>query len=61
MVPMIMNYINISTYVARPGVEYPIKVHSIGRELNCEVFSSIFIIAVLNSVGVNVTVIHVLP
>jgi len=49
------------TYAARPGVEYPMKVHSIGWELNCEVFNCSFIIAVLNSIGVNVTMIHVLP
>ena len=51
----------VVTYAARPGVEYPMKVHSIGLELNCDVFSWSFIIAVLNSVGVNVTVIFVLP
>lgn len=50
-----------NTYIVRPGVEYPMKVHSIGRELNCEVFNSNFIIAVLNSFGVNVTAIFVLP
>jgi len=50
-----------NTYTVRPGVEYPMNVHSIGLELNCEVFNSSFIIAVLNSVGVNVTVMHILP
>lgn len=49
------------THNARPGVEYPTKVHSIGWELYCEVFNCSFIIAVLNSVGVNVTAMHVLP
>jgi hypothetical protein len=43
--------------LASPGVDEPKKEQTIGFELNCEMTSCIFITAVENSLGLNVTLI----
>ena len=47
--------------MSSPGREDPEKVHSRGEELNCVSSNLTFIIAVLNSVGANVTITSAFP
>ena len=49
------------SYFSSPGVETPVNVHTMGWELNWDMVSWIFIRAVWNSKGANVTETSVWP